>query len=143
MTLTYRVDAAHRLVYSRGWGVLTAAEVGAHSRRLAGDPRFDQHGRQVIDFRDVTTWAMSTADLRAAASQNPWGSGARRAAVVSGDAPFGITRQYELQRTLHGDEYRVYRAWAAALEWLGLPVDWSPPAACPEDPVFELAPGAG
>jgi len=44
---------------------------------------------------------------------------------------------HELFREGSGDELQVFRDRAAALEWLGLPPSWTPPAPAPADPVFE------
>lgn len=79
---TYRLDLAHRLVWSRGWGQLQNEELAAHSRTLRGDPRFDPSFRQLQDLTAVTAFDLTPAGLQIVAWLNPFGVGARRAVVV-------------------------------------------------------------
>ncbi len=127
---------AHRLVWSRAWGVFTNDELVAHSRHLRADPRFRPDFRQFIDFTAIEKFKVTASGVREAARLNPFGKGARRAALVSGNLGFGLARMYEQLRPEALDEYRVFRRRAAALEWLELPADWAPPPPSPEDPVF-------
>ena len=140
MPATYRFDLTNRLVYSYAWGVLTGEELVAHARHLPTDLRFDPGFRQLQELSEVTSFAVTTAQLRLTAGLNVWGAGARRAVVVSGRAPFDLARQYEMMRVNAADEYRVFQDIAAAATWLGLPADWEPPAASPDDPVFDFPP---
>jgi hypothetical protein len=145
MPTTYRLAAGERLVYSRAWGVVTDEELAMHSRALRADPRFSPDFRQLQDLVEVTAWKVTVGGLRALAAINPFGTGGRRAVVVSGDVGFGLARMHESLRGDSPDALHVFRRMDEALAWLALPADWRPPAATTGDPVFQsgdAAPGA-
>ncbi len=142
MPATYRFDLPNRLVYSYAWGVFSGEELVAHARHLPTDHRFDPGFRQLQQLSEVTSFAVTTEHLRLTAGLNVWGAGARRAVVVPGRVQFDLARQYEMLRVTAADEYRVFQDLSAAAKWLGLPADWEPPAASPDDPVFDIPPRA-
>jgi hypothetical protein len=137
MPATYRIDPAHRVVWSHGWGVVTNEELAAHSRRLRDDPRFKPDFRQLQDLSDVDTMQVTVDGLAVVAKLNPFGAGARRAVVVGTDVAYGLARAHEMLRGDPADSLVVFRDRAAALEWLGLPTGWVPPQPSPDDPVFD------
>lgn len=64
---------------------------------------------------------MVTLDgIRTAGAVNPYGAGARRAAVASRDLIYGMSRMYQLSRPPSDDELEVFRELDPALAWLGL-----------------------
>jgi hypothetical protein len=137
MPATYRLDLGNRVVWSRGWGVVTDEELQAHSRALGADPRFEPSFRQLQDLTDVGEPIVTPTGLRILAQLNPFGKNARRAVLVADDVTFGLARMHEMLRGASGDELQVFRDRAAAVEWLGLPPSWTPPAADPADPLFQ------
>lgn len=137
MPATYRLDLVERVVWSRAWGLLRDEELAAHSRKLVTDPRFSPDFRQVQDLLDVEEARLTPSGLREVARLNPFGPGARRAVVVPTSVLFGLARMHEHFREGGGDELQVFRAMAPALAWLGLPPAWPPPAAAPDDPLFQ------
>jgi hypothetical protein len=60
--------------------------------------------------------------------------------VMPNPVGFGLGRQYALLTERPPEEVSPFRDLAAALAWLGLPPDWEPPPAAPDDPVFEIPP---
>lgn len=116
----YTIDPARSLVLSRGWGVLTSAELLRHVRSLAADPRFKSHFRQLADLREVTEIRVTAAAIREVAGLNPFGSGARRALAVGSDVVFGMARMYQILTDQSPDEFEVFRDLDRALEWLGV-----------------------
>ena len=139
MPATYRLDLGNRVVWSRAWGVVTDAELQSHSRALARDPRFAPDFRQLQDLTEVVEPRVTSAGLQALAELNPFGAGARRAVLVATDTMFGLARMHELMRGDSCDALRVLRDRTAALAWLGLPPDWTPPRAAATDPLFDVA----
>lgn len=137
MPATYRLDLPNRVVWSRAWGVVTDDELDAHSRTLRMDPRFAPSFRQFQDLTDVSEPRVTPAGLVLLVQVNPFGPKSRRAVVVSTDVMFGLARMHEQLRHGAGDELQVFRDRAAALEWLGLPPEWTPPDASPSDPLFQ------
>ena len=55
MPACYTIDAERHLVYSRGWGILTDADLFDHQRRLALNPGFQSNFDQLVDFLGVTS----------------------------------------------------------------------------------------
>jgi len=139
MPATYRLDLTNRVVWSLAWGALTDEELQAHSKTLRADPRFEAEFRQLQDLTGVDTSAVTSSGLTRLTQMNPFGKRARRAVLVSSDVAFGLARMHEQMRGDSADELQVFRDRAAALEWLGLPPDWTPPAADPADPLFQSA----
>jgi len=137
MPATYRLDLGNRVVWSRAWGALTDEELQAHSRALRADPRFEPSFRQLQDLTDVGEPRVTPKGLLVLAQINPFGEHARRAVLVATDIIFGLARMHEMLRGEAGDELQVFRDRAAALEWLGLPPSWTPPAAALADPLFQ------
>jgi hypothetical protein len=137
--LTYRIDPTQRVVWARAWGVFTDGELVAHSRHLRADPRFQPDFRQLVVGTEIGDLQATRQGLTLLARLNPFGAGARRAWVVSTDVSFGLARMYDLMRGESGDTLEIFRDQPAALEWLGLPATWEPPAASPDDPVFSSA----
>lgn len=132
---SYTIFPESRLVYSRAWDVLTPAVLLAHSRALAGDPRFQPSFAQLSDLRDVTEVTVSGEDIREAAEASPFGAGARRAIIVSSDLIFGMTRMYEALRENVSEDLMVFRDVPSALHWLGTraPSEWTDIPAGPPD----------
>jgi hypothetical protein len=98
------IDVERQLVYSRGWGDVTDADLLDHQQRLAQNPRFHSDCSQLWDFL---------------------GPSSRRAIVVQGSASFGLARLFENYRDLAGgkDQIRVFMSLESARAWLGI----SPP----------------
>lgn len=120
------MDVARRLVISCGWGVLSGDDLLVHCRALRADPLFRPSFSQLIDLRGVTELAARAPAIRAVAGENPFGSGARRAILVSSDVAFGMARMYQLLTDETSDESQVFRDQDLALAWLGLAGDAAP-----------------
>jgi hypothetical protein len=116
----YTIDAARSLILSRAWDVLTGADLIRHARTLASDPGFKPDFNQLCDFRDVTEVRADAAAIRELAALNPFGSGARRALVVSTDVVFGMARMYQILTEPAPDVFEVFRDFDQALKWLGV-----------------------
>ncbi len=138
---SYAILPAHRLVYSRAWGVLSTGVLLEHARTLAADGRFGASFAQVADLRDVVDVILTPDGVRRHAEANPFGAGARRAVVASSDLVYGMARMYEMLRRRDLDTFQVFRDLRSAVEWIGLdvPVDWDVTLVFPPDRVFEDA----
>ena len=99
---SYLIDVQRRIVFSRGWGVLTDDEIMSHASTLREDPRFEPTFCQVIDFGDVRELKVTTPGVRSVAQRNPFRPDSRRAVVAPSDEAFGLG------------------ALGPALEWIGL-----------------------
>jgi len=103
---------------SSGSGLLTAAEILAHQRKLLSDPNFDPSFSQFWDFTAVTVNQISADDVRAIAAATVFSAHSHRAALVKTDEQFGLCRMFATQREGHG-EYgvRVFRDREDAMRW--------------------------
>ena len=119
MAFAYLVDAGQSLVLTRGFGVLTDADLLNHVRGLRAEAAFHGGMCQVADFRDVSEIAISSGGIRALAALNPFGQGSRRAVVVASDYAYGMARMYQMIREPSQDELEIFRGLEHALDWLG------------------------
>lgn len=120
MSAGYSIETALRLVLTRAWGTLTAADFLGHAQSLGLDPAFDPTYHQLLDLRDVTALDFPTSTIREMAYQSPFRSGARRAIVVNSDAMYGLARMFQTLREPVADHIAVFRDLPSALDWLGL-----------------------
>jgi hypothetical protein len=123
MPADYTIDAERQLVYSRGWGDLTDADLLDHQRRLALDPRFHPGFSQLIDFLDVTSAGAVTAEgVVEVAKRHLYGPNSRRALVATDLATFGLARMFEAYRDIAGGEEQinVFKRLDDAWAWLGI-----------------------
>ena len=117
---SYLIDVPHRLVFSRGWGILTDDDVVSHARTLREDSRFDPGFRQIFDFRDLTEIHLTVAGIHGTAQLNPFHRDSRRAFVVPSEVAYGLARMFEGFTGSDPEQFRVFRSIEPALEWVGL-----------------------
>jgi predicted component of type VI protein secretion system len=117
---SYVIDAKRRLVYSRAWGVFSAAEMDEHRRAVATDPAFDPSFAQLGDLREVVRFDIETAILRREATETIFAPTARRALVASSDVGYGLSRVYGAHAELAQQSIRVFREIEDAERWLGV-----------------------
>jgi len=141
MPATYRIDVPDRLVWTHLWGRVTIEEIMALAQHLRADPRFDPAGRQLVMVSGADPALITESGIRQIAGLGCWGPGARRALVLRTALGFGIARQYISRSATPFGEIATFSEVPEALAWLGLPTDWEPPPASPDDPVFEIPPG--
>src|SRR3954468_11939848 len=94
MPASYAIDPDRALVVSRGWGVLTDADVRDHYRLLAEDPRFKPTFRQLADIRETSAITASSTTIWAEGRRNVFVPGARRAFVVATQLQYGMVRMF-------------------------------------------------
>jgi len=122
---SYLLHSTRNLVISRGWDILTLADLLTHARALRGDPGFVPSFRQIVDLRDVTDLEIDASGIRQIADESPFGAGASRAIVVKSDVNYGLARMFQMLRAHAPDEIQIFRDMSPALAWLGLTQDQS------------------
>jgi len=137
MSVSYLIDTERRIVFSRGWGVMTDAEIAAHPQSLRADPRFDAEFHQIVDFRALTQIRVSSGGLREVARMNPFRRDARRAFVVATSEAFGLVRMFGFFTDSSHEKFAVFHEIEPAFEWIGLDPKTPWPSE-PPDKVFEL-----
>ncbi len=118
MPISYDIDKKQRLVTSRLCEVVTNDEVDDHNRRLRTDPDFDPGYRQLIDLSGITEIRITTPKVTAAAQDQYFTPGTRRAFVALTDATFGMARMFALRAEASGQTIEVFRDRKQAEEWL-------------------------
>jgi hypothetical protein len=121
MPLGFHIDTDRRVIFVRGWGTVTDADVRAHGAALRVDPRFDPTWPVLGDGRDIDDLRVTGGFLRH--YQSPFDGSTKRALVVASDVVFGMARMYGFLATDDDQAVAVMRSMPSAVEWLGLPED--------------------
>jgi hypothetical protein len=126
MPASYSIDPARRMVFSRGWGDLTDADLVGHQVALLADSAFDPSFAQLGDMREITDESRVTAlGVRYLAGHDVFTPWARRAFVAPRPMSFQLARFFALLRTTRGDHaIEVFQELSPARLWVGL-TDWS------------------
>ncbi len=132
MAGSFFIDPERSCVFSRGWGVLTDADLLGHVRALAVHPRFRPGFRQCVDYLAVERVTVSSSAVRDAAMANPFSPGVRRVFVLNRVVMVGLVRMYELSGALDAGTVSIVESLADAARLLefGAPFSW--PAAPPD-----------
>ena len=141
MTTSYRIDIAHRLVISRGAGVVNGAELTAHAQTLRVDPRFDPEFRQLLDFSNVERVISSYAAIRGMTRIAPFARTARRVAVIQQDVVYGLFRMYELLLDGPEGQLSAVKTLDAAFDLLDISAADREAVMAPPDREFDAAAG--
>jgi hypothetical protein len=118
MPMSHSVDAERRLVFCRGWGVLSNQDLHEHYRQIELDPSFRPYFRQLGDLRDVTRLTVDSTAIAAAASLPVFAPGTRRALIAESDIAFGLARMFASYAEDIGQLVRVFRNASDAEAWL-------------------------
>jgi len=127
MPLEHRIDHHLRVVFTRGTGTLTDAEVSAYQRGVWLRPEVAGYD-ELVDMSDVerVTDASPPRVMRLASLSDGMDARApaRRFAIVAPrDFEFGLGRMYGAHREMDSRSTKrvgVFRTRPVALAWLGL-----------------------
>ena len=98
--------------------VTTAALIEAHDE-IQGYPHFDPGDDQILDFREATSFDLSTDSIEGVTRRKPsFGATSRRAFVTPDDLGFGLGRMFEQLRDGQAGEIRIFRDMEEAERWL-------------------------
>ena len=138
MPSSYLIDLPRRIVFSRGWGLLTDLDITSHAETLRADRRFDPAFRQIVDFRDVKEIQVTRKGIERVAAHNPFRLDARRGFVVALDQAFEMLNMFGLYTEADSKQFGIFRALEPAMEWIGLDPATPWPSQAP-DATFGLA----
>jgi hypothetical protein len=121
--VTYKIDAARRLIYTTCSGPVELQEIADHFQQLLRDPEcvgafdvlLDVSAQQKIPIS--TELGAVTREIAAVRRKVQFGS---CAIVAPGDVMFGMMRMFEIFATPYFKTIRVFRSLADAQAWLGL-----------------------
>jgi hypothetical protein len=122
MPTEFTIDPEHRVVVSRGSGVLTHADCLDHLLRMQADPRFNPDFNEIVDCRRFSHMDLSGQQISDLAGRSAFGRETRRAFVVASELQFGLARMFATYRQINGgQEVMVFRDMPSAISWLDLP----------------------
>ncbi len=124
MPISYEIDTRLGLIRTTAMGVLTDADLVAHKRALASDPRIKPGMRELSDVRGVEQLEVTLAgigtfvsmDAEPAAMPDDY----RLAIVASTDVVFGMARLYQQRTDEELKRVGIFRTMEEAAAWLGL-----------------------
>jgi hypothetical protein len=117
----YRIFPDIGLVVTRGIGTVSGAELVAHARALAADPRHDPANKHLIDLTDASRAQVGTDDFVVLKSLLPFSPESRRAAVAPSDLMFGMVRMAMSIAEVESDLNSPVRSMAEASAFLSIP----------------------
>jgi hypothetical protein len=121
MPVTYKIDAARRLIHTTCSRPLTFTEVIEHFRTLKEDPACTGHLDVLLDVSEADTLPVSSqlgtvsAELGAVRAKVKFGL---CAIIATRDAMFGMMRIFEVVAGPYFRAIRVFRGAAEAQAWL-------------------------
>ena len=118
MPIAYDIDKKQRLITSRLWDKVTNDEVDNHNRSLRSDPDFDPSYRQLIDLSGIKEIRITTPKVTAAAQDQYFTPGTRRAFFAPEDVSFGLARMFATHAEAGGQTIEVFRDRNKAEDWL-------------------------
>jgi hypothetical protein len=108
-----------RLMITRAWGHITAADVRAYQQELRQRPEFDPTWAHVFDARDAVQFDISSDETRQLAETSVLAPSARRAMVATDRAIFGFRMYGALfERQVDGSAVGVFTTLDDAIEWV-------------------------
>jgi hypothetical protein len=121
MPVTYKIDAARRLIHTTCSRPLTFTEVIEHFRTLKEDPACTGHLDVLLDVSEADSLPVSSqlgpisAELDAVRAKVQFGV---CAIIATRDAMFGMMRIFEVVAGPYFRAIRVFRGAAEAQAWL-------------------------
>jgi hypothetical protein len=118
VAFSYTIDPSRRLILTRGFGVVSDADILAGAAQILADPAFDPTFDEIMDIRDVAEVAMTPAIMAGIAGRSILKPGARRAFVTQNEMQFGMARMFSTLSGTRGHQWRIFRSPEEAIEWL-------------------------
>lgn len=121
MPISYRIDAAQKVVYTTIEGEITDDQIIEHAGTIGNDPEIDHSFVELVYASPTSVAGVTSSGIRnsadALSSYTPM---KRTAFVTAGDVEFGLARMYEFLADEYPVEVRVFREEAEAKSWLGI-----------------------
>ncbi len=126
----YLIDSDLGVIIVRYWLRVDFAELGAVRQEIEADPAFRPGLNRIWDERDCNIDL--THEELAALAESWTAAGASHGKrklvyLVNEDLSWGFNRVFEAYRQNPDLEYRLFRDYAEAKRWLGLPEDLADP----------------
>lgn len=126
MPLRYRIDLANGVIWTSASGEVNDEDVFEYRRAQLTDPDFRPGLLELADVRGVESLNVTSegiSRLAGADATHSMDERTRRLAIVaSSDHVYGMARMYQTMTALHRPEVAVFRDYAEACVWLGIPI---------------------
>ena len=127
MAITYAIDSALGVVFTKATGVLTDDDLVGHKQNLLRDPGFKPGMVELSDVRGVERLEVTPEGIRGFVTQDKADAdrlrGFKLAIVASQDVVFGMARMYQMLTAENPLNVNVFRDMEKARVWLGLSHD--------------------
>lgn len=120
MSVSYRIDSEHRVVFTNGSGAVTGEDLLHHNNSLSSDPDFDPGFNQLMNFTEATGSDISSQMIDRIANKRIFNLSSLRAIVVKPGLQYGLARMFQNIRSLDDRNIRVFLDITEAKRWLGL-----------------------
>ena len=120
MPIIHRIEPSYRMVYTRGYGVVTDEDILGHNRDLKADPDFDPTFNQLLDFTEAVEIKIQTETIQRIARRRIFDLSSQRAIVVDTALKFGLSRMFQNLRLPEDENIRVFFDIVEARKWLGI-----------------------
>jgi hypothetical protein len=120
MPISYKIDVARRVVFTRGHGIATDTDLFQHNRKLKADPEFDPTFNHLLDFSEVILSDVKSETISKIANNRIFNLSSRRAIVVKPGLQYGLARMFQGLREFEDKNIRVFLDLEEAKGWLGL-----------------------
>ena len=121
MPTTLHIDREAGIVYSTFYGDVDTAELVEQVAAIRRHSDFDPQFRELIDASNVTSFDVSSDEVRDLAIQPaPFAPSARRVLVASEDLVFGLARMFQIFGGEQRPHFEVVRTLEQAYQLLGL-----------------------
>ncbi len=131
MPTSFRIDAAHGVVYAETRGPTSSVDLISSIASVIGHPGYVPGLRVLLDMREVVP-SLHRADILQIAQyvkgRGEALKGLRVAVVAEADSTYGMAQEQKVAFSGCGVEMEVFRKVSAAREWLGLPAEDGPTA---------------
>ena len=118
MGMSYNIDRERRLVRSRLWGSVSAADFIDLFGRILIDPRFEPDFRGLSDLRDVTLLTGDSVTFGCVASSQLYLPGTRRATVATKADVVEMLQLFATYSQRFGQVVRVFGGMEEAERWV-------------------------
>ena len=121
MPVSYHIDTALRVVFTRATGRISDDMLLAYQERLRNDPAFNSAFDQIYDLSEVTDNAVSEAAIGRLVEINPFLPSVRRAFVTDTEPTRSHVATFLSLADVDAEQVRIFAEPAAARRWLYLP----------------------
>src|SRR5579859_437211 len=121
MPTKLNIDRKAGIVYSTFYGRVNTAELVEQVAAIRRHPDFDPQFRELIDASQITSFDVSSEEVRDLAVEDaPFAPSARRVLVASEDLVFGLARMFQIFGAEQRPHFEVVRTLEQAHQFLGI-----------------------